>query len=47
MCIAIACFPRCDVISFGINLFFLIKPFFYVTEKSTQKSKYLENEKSF
>ena len=27
MCIAITCFPGCDVISFEINLIFLIKPF--------------------
>ena len=27
ICIAIVCFPDCDVISFEINLIFLIKPF--------------------
>ena len=27
MCIAIVCFPGCDVISSEINLIFLIKPF--------------------
>ena len=37
------CFPGC-VISFEINL---IKSFFYITKKSRQKLKYLENEKSF
>ena len=47
MCIAIACFPGCDVINFKINLIVLIKPFFYMTEKSRQKFIYLENEKSF
>ena len=34
-------------INFETNLMFLIKPFFYITKKSTQKFKYLENEKSF
>ena len=37
----------CDVIHFEINLIFLIKPFFYMTKKSRQKLKYLENDKSF
>ena len=32
---------------FEINLIFLIKPFFYMTKKSIQKLKYLENEKIF
>ena len=32
--------------NFEINLFFLTKPFF-MTEKSWQKLKYLQNEKSF
>ena len=32
-CIEIVSFPGCDVISFNINLIFLIKPFFYVTKK--------------
>ena len=44
MCIAIVCFPGCDVIYVEINLIFLIKPFFYMTEKSRQKFKYFENE---
>ena len=47
MCIAIACFPGCEVINFEINFIFLIKPFFYMTKNSKQKLKYLENEKSF
>ena len=34
MCIAIVCFPDCDEINFEINVIFLIKPFFYMTEKS-------------
>ena len=37
----------CDVIKFEINLIFLIKPLFDMTESSRQKSKYLEKEKSF
>ena len=45
MCIAINCFPGCDVINFEINPIFLAKPFFY--KKSRQKFKYLENEKNF
>ena len=47
MCISIVCFPCCDVVSFEINFIFLIKPFSYMTKKSRQKFKYLENEKSF
>ena len=47
MCIAIVCFPGCDVMNFEIILIFLIKPFFYMTKKSRLKFKYLENEKSF
>ena len=42
---AIVCFPDCDVIKFEMNLTFLIKPFFYVTEKSRQKFKYLKSVK--
>ena len=30
-----------------ISLIYLIKPFFYLTEKLRQEFKYLENEKSF
>ena len=37
MCIAIVYFPDCDVIHFGINLIFLIKPFFCMTVKSNQE----------
>ena len=47
MCIAIVCFPGCNVINFEINLIFLIKPFFYMTKKSRQKFEYLGNEKRF
>ena len=47
MCIAIVCFPGCEVINFEITLIFLIKPFFYLAKKSRQKFKYLENKKSF
>ena len=45
MCITIACEPGCDVTKFEI--IFLIKPFCYMTKKSRQKFKYLENKKSF
>ena len=34
-------------IDFKTNLIFLIEPFLYMTKNSTQKRKYLENEKSF
>ena len=47
MCIAIVCFPGCGIINFEISLIFLIKPFFYLTKKSRQKFKYLDNKKSF
>ena len=47
MCVAIVCFPGCDVINFEINLIFLIKLFWCMTKKSRQKLKYLEKEKSF
>ena len=45
MCIAIICLSGCDVIDFEINLIFLIKLFSYMTKKSRQKFKCLENEK--
>ena len=32
---------------FEISLSFLIKPFLYMTKKSRQKIKYVENKKSF
>ena len=47
MCFAIVCLPGCDVINFEIKLIMLIKLFLYMTKKSRQKIKYLENEKSF
>ena len=47
VCIAIVCQPGCNVINFEIDLIFLIEPFFYMTEKSRQKFKYLENKESF
>ena len=40
-------FSVCDVINVEINLIFLIKLFFYVTQKQRQKFKYSENEKKF
>ena len=36
-----------DVINFEINLTFQIRLIFYMAQKSKQKFKYLENEKSF
>ena len=47
MCIAIVCYPGCDVMDCEINLIFLIEPFFLHDKKSWQKLEYLENEKSF
>ena len=47
MCISIVCFPGYDVVKFEIDLTFLIKLVFYVTEKPRQKFKCLENEKRF
>ena len=43
----IVCYSCCDVITFEINLIFLIKSFFYITKKSKEKFKYFGNEKSF
>ena len=34
---------NCDVINFETKFIFLIKPFFYMTKKSRQKFRYLEN----
>ena len=44
LCITIICKPGCDVIKFEIKLIFLIKLCCYMTKKSRQKLKYLENE---
>ena len=47
MCIAIVYFKGCDITIFENNLILMIKPCFFMTKKSRQKSKYLENGKSF
>ena len=47
LCIAIVCWPGCDVINLEIKVIFLIKPFYHMTKKSKQKFRYFENEKSF
>ena len=47
MYIVIVCWPGCDIINFEFDLAFLIKPFFFITKKSRQKFKYLENKKIF
>ena len=47
MCITTVCSQSCDAIKFEINLIFLIRLFWYMTKKSTQIFKYLENKKSF
>ena len=46
MCIAIVCQPGCNVLNFEINFIFLLRPFLYMTKKSKQKLKYLQNENS-
>ena len=47
MCIIIVCFSGYDAINVKIILIFLIKPMFFLTKNSRQKSKYLEKEKRF
>ena len=47
MCNTVVCFHGCDAMNFKVSLIFLIKPFFYMTKKSRQKSNYLENKQSF
>ena len=47
MFIVIVCVSVFDIINFEIYLSFLIKWFSYITKKSGQKRKYLQNEKSF
>ena len=47
MCIAVVSFQSCGVINLEISLVFLIKPFFCITKKSRQRSKFLDNKKSF
>ena len=47
MCIAIVCYPGCDVMNFEANFIFLIKLFFDNDQKVMTKNKYLENEKGF
>ena len=37
----------CGIIKFENNLIFLIKPFWYMSEKPRQKLKYFENKRSF
>ena len=38
MCIAIICYPGCDVMDFEINLIFLIEPFFLHDKKVMTKT---------
>ena len=47
MCIAIVFFLDWDVINFKIKLIFLIKSFFYITEKSRQKLNIFRTKKAF
>ena len=45
MYIGSVCYPVCDVITFEINLAFLIKPFFYLTKQPRQKLNILRTKK--
>ena len=53
MCIAIVCFPTCDVINFEINLIFLSafpylsKAVFYMTKKSRQNLNIPKTKRNF
>ena len=47
MCIEIIFLQIFEIISFEINLSFVIKRLSYMTKKSWQKGKYFKNEKSF
>ena len=47
MCIAIVCWPGCESWILKLTLSFWSSRFFYMTKKSWQKLKYLENEKGF
>ena len=38
MCIAIVCYPSCDIMDFEINLIFLIEPFFLYDQKVMTKT---------
>ena len=38
MCIAIVCYPGCDVMDFEINLIFPIQPFFLHDQKAMPKT---------
>ena len=46
-CIAIVCFPGCDVINFQTNLIFLIGPFFYMIKKSDKNWNILGTKRAF
>ena len=46
-CIAIVCFPGCDVINFQTNLIFLIEPFFYMIKKSDKNWNILGTKRAF
>ena len=45
ICIAVICYPVCDVRTFEIKLSFLIKPFFYVTKTSGQNVNHLRTKR--
>ena len=47
MCIAIVCFPGCDVIIFEINFIFLIKPFLHDQNVKTKILINLRKKRAF
>ena len=47
MCIAINCWPVCDVINFEIILSLLIKPFFYITKTLRQNVNISRTKRAF
>ena len=47
MCIAIVCFPDCDVISFEINVIFLIKPFLTWPKRQDKNVNILATKRAF
>ena len=47
MCIAIVCYPGCEVMDFEINFIFLIEPFFVHDQKAMTKTNILRTKRAF
>ena len=47
MCIAIVCFPGCEVINFEVNLIFLIKSLFLHDQNIKRKIQISREQKEF